>query len=298
MDAKIVNRVLSVIFFVLAVFFFVLYNRELNIKSRLSDDFVKEAVLNLENSGVDISPEIINPDIPSKSIYVFEIDSIDNHNDAVAQLLCEKLYGNGVTTAKFEMPDGVSVGIYGGEDKNEIARIVFNNGDSSFRLVKDGINISGTDMPFLNGKTDMISENKQSVILEICKTLSDKSKLNYRLSGCSGDENFSVATAVMTVDGHDCSDVFMNFVFENGELVAVFGRWIIEPVKSKYNNTLIDGINALYELDLDQVSAVTGQKISYKLKSTDSSKYYFIPVWEISYTDKNGVYKTAYIESI
>ena len=137
MDSKIINRVLMVIFLVLTVFFFVLYSKDLKRKSQLSDDFVLDAVSNLQNSGIDISQNVIRNDIPHMNIYAFESVNADKQVDVVSGLLCDKLYDSSVTTAKFETPEGVSVGIYGGEDGYEIAKIVFDTNKSTFRFVKN-----------------------------------------------------------------------------------------------------------------------------------------------------------------
>lgn len=298
MDAKKIYRVLSIVFLVLAVLFFVLYRNEQKIKSEISDEFIQSAVENLNESGVNISEEIIEKTIPERDIFYFEIDSLEVHYEVITKALCQSVYASDVSTAKFETPDGISVGIYGKDSQTEIGRIIFNGSDFSFRLYKNGVNISGTDVPVKNGNLEIVSEPNRKLVENICDSLTSGAKVSYRLSGCSGDSDLFVVTSVQMIDGHDCSDIFMNFVFENNELVSVSGKWVAETPKAKYNNTLTDGINVLYSLDIDSVSEVLNQRIVYVLKNADKETYYFVPVWEITYLTKDGVNKVELFDAI
>ena len=298
MDSKRVYRILSLLFLVLTVLFFLLYAREKNFKDRLSEDFVSEAINNIRSDGIEISESVIHTSVTDVNIYNFDIPVIEEHNNKLSKAVSEAVFGQDVSTSRFETPDGISVSIYDKESKSELGRIVFNNCDLSFSLLKNGINISGIESPVMNGRTDLIDESEKDLVSLVCKKLTNSSKMNYRISGCSGDSDFFVVTAVQTVGGYDVSDAFVNFSFDGNELVSVSGKWIVEEPKAKYNNTLTDGVNVLYTLDFEQIKSIEYQRIVYVIKNADSDRYYLIPMWEISYMDKSGQKKIDLVDAI
>lgn len=298
MDSKRIYRILSVLFFILTVFFFVLFLKENMVKGSLSDEYVTEAVINIQAQGVDITKEIISYEIPEKDIYSFVMTDVETHNSEITDVICQYAFENETSTSKFETPVGTVVSVYKKDSDNEIGRIIFNNSEFSFEFMKSGINISGTENPFLNERQDLITTDVYNLVDKVCKNLTNSSKMNYRVSGCSGDNEFFVVTAVQTVKKHDISDAFMNFAFENNKLVSVSGNWIIDEPNAKYSNTLVDGVNALYSLDLREISKIERQRIVYDIKNADSDRYYLIPVWEICYVDKNGERKTYFADAI
>ena len=288
MDSKKIYRIMSVLFLVLTILFFVLYANEKKNKNSLSDEFVTESVINLRSNEIEIDENIIDRIIPNKDIYCYTASSTEEQNELLTKEFTRALFNREVSTARFETPDGVSMRIYGNDSETELGKIVFNNSDSSFVFLKDGVNISGIEKPVLNNRTDFLTDDNIKFLSKICDGLTVGTKMDFRISGCSGDKEFFVVTAVQTVDGHDISDAFVNFSFDNDELVSVSGKWIIEEPKAKYNNTLIDGVNVLYMLDLQQIKSIDSQRIVYVVKTADSENCYLIPVWEVSYTDVNG----------
>ena len=298
MDSKRVYRILSLLFFVLTILFFFLYAREKNFKDRLSEDFVSEALAHIRSNGVEISESVIETAVSDINIYNFDISILEEHYDKLSKALSEAVFDQDVSTSRFETPEGIAVSVYDNESDSELGRIIFNNSDLSFSLLKTGINISGIESPVMNGRTDLLDDAEKDMISLVCKKLTNSSKMNYRISGCSGDSDFFVVTAVQTVGGYDVSDAFVNFSFDGKELVSVSGKSIVEELKAKYNNTLTDGVNVLYTLDFEQIQSIEYQRIVYVIKNADSDRYYLIPMWEVSYMDKSGEKNIDLIDAI
>lgn len=288
MDSKKIYRILSLLFLVLTVLFFVLYLRETKVKGKVSDEFITEAVTNIREHGVKISRNVIDTAIPHEGIYYFEVPDADEHDNIIVDELVTRIFGDNALTSRFETPNGVSVSIYSADNSNELGRIVFDNSDFSFLLIKKGVNVSGTEKPVTNGRTDLLTDENTKLLSLICNNLTNGSEMDTRISGCSGDSESFVVTVLQTVDGHDISDSYINFTFDENELVSVSGKWIVEEPKEKYNNKLTDGVNALYSLDFQQIDKITQQRIVYVMNNAESKRYYLIPMWEISYVSKNG----------
>lgn len=300
MHARKVYRFLIVIFLVLTVVFSCLYRKESAGKSYLSDDFVKDATKNIENKGVSLSADIIEKSIPEKNIYTFEIENISDYEKKVTDSVVSQIFGKNAKTASFDTPEGVSVGIYlDGDDSKESGRIVFKSSDLTFSYTKSGVGIDGAFTRVSNGlDEDVAAKHKKAIDSFVNKLSPDSCVTSYRISGCSSNDEYSVVTAVQTIDGYDLYDVYMNFVFMGDETVGIYGTWITKTPKAKYYNKLVDGVNVLYKLDFSQIREITGEKLVYFLRRGDNNKFFVIPGWEISYTDKGGKNKTAQFDAL
>ena len=60
----------------------------------------------------------------------------------------------------------------------------------------------------------------------------------------------------------------------------------------------VDGINALYMLDFGSVSEIKSERIVYSLRKGENTRYFLVPGWEISYKDKAGVVRKAYVDAL
>ena len=121
--------------------------------------------------------------------------------------------------------------------------------------------------------------------------------IDYRFSGCTGDEGLVIISAIQTINGYDINNIFMNFIFDGEDLVAVTGNWFNGRHKAEYHEELLDGVNVLYKLDVENIKAIHSERIIYTLRKTDNV-YFLIPGWLISYTDKDGNYKSSYFDAL
>ena len=299
MEAKKICRLLILVFLLLSLLFNFLYSTELKKRTVVSEDLVSGAISNLSSRGIQISADDIQRSMPERDIYYFELNEIDAYFDKVTNVLGESLFDNRVETAQFDTPDGYSIGYYdkNGSDK-ELGRVVFSESDLLFMFSKKGISMKDGDKPIENMQVDEISEENSGVIHSIISKLIYGSKLNYRITGSSSSDTFIIVTAVQTIDDNDISDAFINFVFQDNELVLLSGKWITEQPKARYHNTLLDGVNVLYKLNLENVKSINEQKVVYSLRKTDSNKYFIIPCWKITYADKNDNIVVSFFDAL
>lgn len=298
METVKICRFLIVIFLVLTVFFAVMYFNELNNKTYVSKEFVESAVENLNSQGIELSADIIETKIPDEDIYVLSIDDINVHNSKLIDAIVSSVYDFDVVKSVFDVPEGSSVGIYSADDsKRELARVFFSANDMSFNFTKNGVNISGSDYPVMNELDDGINEEKKSIMTAILKKVVSGNGIDYRFSGCTGSEDLVIISAIQTINGYDINNIFMNFIFDGEELVAVTGNWFYGNQKAKYHEKLVDGVNVLYMLDVKNVKAIHSERIIYTLRKTDNT-YFLIPGWLISYTDTEGNHKSSYFDAL
>ena len=161
----------------------------------------------------------------------------------------------------------------------------------------NGVNISGSDYPVMNELYDKIDDNKKRKMSDILKKVVSGNGIDYRFCGCTGNDNLVIISAIQTINNYDINNVFMNFIFDGNELVALTGNWINGKHDAKYHEKLVDGVNVLYKLDLENIKAIHGERIIYTLRKTDNT-YFLIPGWLVSYTDKEGNYKSAYFDAL
>ncbi|MBE6682064.1 MAG: hypothetical protein E7600_07265 [Ruminococcaceae bacterium] len=299
MEGRTICRLLIVLFCALSITFFVLYRKEYKNTNYLSDEFVVDAVENLSSSGVEIDPAVIDRKIPEKDIYSVEFTSVDAYQDKVVRTLVEKIYENKVTTLDFDMPDGVSVGIYDSSvTDRELGRIVMNDNDLFFRFSKTGINIDSSVSPNFNEQTDGISDGNRKMIKTLITGLSDSADFSYRICGSSYSDEYVFVSVIQVIDGYDIPDVFLNFAFYEGEVVDISGSWITGKIKPKYHNKLMNGVNVLYKLNLEKISKINEERHVYFLRKSEDGRFFVVPGWEITYTDKNGAVKKEYFEAL
>ncbi len=298
MEAGKICRLLIVIFLCLSVLFYALYRYELDRRTVISDELVASAVENLNSRGIEINSSIIERKMPERDIYYFEIGD-KAHFDIVVNAVSNAVFGTGITMTEFDTPEGLSVGIYDKKsDDRELGRFVLYDRKLSFNFSKIGIDMSYGEKPILNMQTDNVSKDVYDCIDEISSALIGASQFGYTVTGSSSNDSILIVTAMQTVDGSIIKDVYLNYVFMDGELVLLSGNWITSDLKAKYHNTLTDGVNILYKLDLDNVTSVINERIVYSLGMTEDNRYFLLPRWEVVYTDKDGSVKTTYFDAL
>ncbi len=298
MEAGKICRLLIVIFLCLSVLFYTLYRYELERRTVISDELVVSAVENLKSRGVDIDSSIIERKMPERDIYYFETGD-KAHFDIVVNAVSEAVFGTGITMTEFDTPEGLSVGIYDEKsDNRELGRFVLYDRKLSFNFSKTGIDMSYGEKPILNMQTENVNKDVYDCIDKISSALIGASQFGYTVTGSSSNDSILIVTAMQTVDGSIIKDVYLNYVFTDGELALLSGNWITSDLKAKYHNTLTDGVNVLYKLDLENVTSVISERIVYSLGMTEDNKYYLLPRWEVVYTDKDGSVKITYFDAL
>ena len=299
METGKICRFLIVIFLVLTVFFFYMYTTELKNKTVLSDEFVNDAISHLNSSGIDVSAEIIDKTLPNQDIYVLEISDVNEHNTAIVNSIIDNIYSENVITAVFEVPGGTSVSVYSDEDgEKELGSIFFSKTDMNFMFSISSVTVSGADVPLFVGNVGDISDIQKNTASSILDKLVSNSSVSYRFSGNSGNQDeMLILSAVQTIDGYDINNIFLNFVFEKDELIAISGNWFYGDVAPDYHEKLVDGVNVLYKLDLANVSKIYSENVVYTMRKVDN-KYFLIPGWLINYSDKDGNFKSSYFDAL
>lgn len=298
MESQKICRLLIVIFLSLSLLFCFLYFQEVYKKAVISEDFVLEAVENLNSNGIRVSKDLFETIISEMNIYCYENEDSGRYDSKLAQVLISNVFGNDTVTTEFNTPSGTSIGIYGSlGDDYEIGRIIFSEDDMSFNLSRKGISISGGKNPLVN-ISDEISEDITTTIDSICASLISKSRFGYRISGTSNDEQYLIVTVIQTLDGYDIKESFINFIFEDKRIIVASGKWITSSPKAEYHNTLTDGINVLYNLNFDDVFEIHDERVVYSSKKSNNNRNFLLPTWEIEYTDKKGVLKKAYFDAV
>lgn len=298
METGKVCRFLLVIFLVLTVFFSVMYFAELNNKTILSNDFVDGAISNLNSQGIKISADIIERKVPDEDIYLLSIDDINEHNANLVDAIVSGVFDFETVKSVFDVPEGSSVSIYSASNHDkELASILFSETDITFNFSKNGVNIGGADYPLMNGIFDGVDDECRSIMTKILNKVVSGNGIDYRFSGSTGNDGMLIVSAIQTVNNYDITNIYMNFVFVENELVAVMGNWFYGNHNAEYHEELVDGVNVLYKLDIENVSEIHSESIIYVLRKADNT-FFLIPGWKISYTDKDGNYKTSYFDAL
>lgn len=299
MEIRKICRFLILIFIVLSLLFYYLYTVELEKRTVVSDEFVADAVKNLSSYGITINDEDIEKSMPERDIYWFEIGDDSDYYKRIISSISKNVFDSDIVTTEFDTPEGYSVGLY---DKNsyerELGRITFSDSDLLFVFSKNGVGIKDGDQPIENMQVDKIDGRIIELIDNVVSKLTDSSKLGYRITGSSSNDTYLIVTVMLTIDNSDISNSFINFVFQNSEIVIMSGNWITGQPKAKYHNTLLDGVNVLYKLNLEQVNTIESQQVVYTLRSSGEKEHFIIPCWKIKYTDKQGNLVVSYFDAL
>ncbi len=298
MEGKRILLFLILIFAVLTAVFYGLYYTENKSVSVLDENFVLEAVDNLGKHGVEVDEKIIERKIPEGNIYVFSLKDEGEYRKVVMEGFLSWLGENTLMT-KLDTPTGLSVTYYNSDDgREDVGKLVFDvNSDLDFSYSVKGNSISANTGAIYNGKYDVGADKKQQID-SILEKLSAEKKVSYILTGSVTGEQYHIVSAVQTFNGIEISGVYVNFVFEDGVLVNVIGKWIPFEPSLRYHEKMTDGVNVIYKLDLEKISAVTDENLVYLLRKGDNNTYYILPCWELVIRDKNGNTEKKYFEAL
>lgn len=298
METRKIIRFLILIFAFLTVFFGYLYFDEYNKKNILSDELVLSAIENLESKGIYLEKDVVENNVPEMDIFVYDSMPDDEYYEIISSKFIDSIFGNTAMKTSFDVPDGASFGIYDKHDSTkELGRIVFSNTEMIFSFLKNSVNVSGANEPIFGGDTASVNEELKKTVESLAGSVLPKN-LSYRISGVSGEDELLVITLVETVDGYDINNAYLNFVFMNNELVKIVGNWVLVSPKAVYHEQLVDGVNALYKLDLDDTSKIVSERIVYTLRKSDENKCFLVPGWEIEYKNKQGVDRRVFVDAL
>lgn len=298
METRKIIRFLILIFAFLTVFFVYLYLEEYNNKNVLSDELVSSTIENLEKKGIKLDENAVERTVPEMDIYDFEHMSHENYYESISSGLIDAVFGDSVIKLSFDVPNGASFGVYDVEDSSkELARIVFSNNDLTFIFQKNSVNVSGASDPVFGGNVDGINDEIRKNVDSLANSVLPKN-ISYRICGVSGEDRLLVVSVIEMVDGYDINNAYLNFVFKENELVKVVGNLVPVSPKAVYHEQLIDGVNALYRLDLDSVYEIYSQRMVYSMRKSDSDKSFLVPGWEVEYRDNLGVDRKIFVDAL
>ena len=49
---------------------------------------------------------------------------------------------------------------------------------------------------------------------------------------------------------------------------------------------------------IDNVKEINGERIVYTYRKANNDRNFLLPIWEISYTDKNGSFRKSYFDAV
>lgn len=290
-------RFLIIIFALLTLIFYALYFVEEKKTSVLSEEFVEQAVNNLNSRGVEIDESVILRRIPDKDIYVFEGKDAEDYALKIATAFA-KGFETEMFTAKLSTPSGFSMALYeNSEMEKEIGKFHFSENDFSFVYSAVSTSITPTSSVVNNDDT-VLDEAVEKLIEKILLSLNEEKELSYRISGSVENDNFLVVSVVQTFENTDVQGAYINFVFEDGYLVHALGNWIAYKPRVQYSAKMYDGVNVLYKTKLEQLQKIVSQRTLYSFKKGKDSKYFIIPCWEITSVDKKGNVIKEYFDAL
>lgn len=301
MEQKKICRLFIAFFALLNIIFLLLYYVQYGGSGRLDEEFAQNVVKNLSDRGIKISQNEIVMKVPDNSIYTFEITDKNDYCDKLAKKLAGFLFDCETENVYFDVPDGISVSIY---DKNyvdsptELAKLLINPDTFYFQYTDSEYSLSE---PL---STDEISALKVKISADEQKAVSDFANAlcfgdcSWYITGSDVTDDGIVITLKQSTSGTSIDGAYMNVELWNTRVIAACGTWITEDIKERYYNPLLDGINVLYKLDLDNISAINYEKIVYSVRNLDKKTYYLLPVWEISCLDNNGKTQIFHIDAL
>ena len=296
MENSRITKFLILIFAVLTLVFYLMYRNEERKSSVLDENFVKEAVLNLKNQGVQVKSDIIKLEIPDRNVYVFKDTGVDEYSEKISSSFAEG-FEKEMFTTKLDTPSGFSLAFFDSAQKDvEVGKFHFSSDD--FKFVYSAVSNSITpDSAIIYSDVVSLDAEKLEFIERTARSLNVSNNSDFRITGSVNDGEYCIVSVVQTFNDIEYKDVYINFVFDENGLVHAVGSWVTYDMTAQYHEMLSDGVNALYKLKLDNVSEVVSERIVYSLKKGNDSKYFVVPCWEIAFVDKKGVTVKEYIEA-
>lgn len=291
---------LAVAFLLVDVLLLVLCVRTRSAKLYLSDAMLEDAASYLESCGVSVEPEVIHKKIPDNPVYTFRKDNVTLAYGAASRL--STLYFFDASVSFAETPDGVSYTI----GETGAPQASFRVYQDSFRLeyVRTGFQKElmpdGAGDAFASKDVTLTRSEKRGLSAFLEALSASKSAGGaYSVRGVIRNENGVLVCVSQNVyDDHRISDMYFNlFLTDNGVEYATGSRVLASFVRS-YGEKLIDGVNALYSINLSEVSRILSQNIVYENRSLGNGIYYLIPRWEIVYLDHSSVERTQYMDAL
>ena len=293
-----VRKLLALLFALLAILFFCLYKKEKDAVSVLSAEFVNGAVDNLNSRGIKIDSKTVEKLIPDKDIYILDNEESDEDVSLLADKVRVFVFGSASRSVRFETPEGVSYGIFdASSDNSEIGRISIQNDEGSFSFTKNGY-FGYSEIKTLFNSNVGVDKDVAQNMSDFYAMLCNSDEFSWKISGSQSKNGILVVSLVQTIEDYDITDYGLNFAYKDKELIAVSGKVLSGKPEAKYHNTLLDGINALYELDIENISEIKSEELVYLMRKTADNKFYLIPGWKIISVDKQGVEVVNYIDAL
>lgn len=302
METGKICKLLIAVFILLNTMFLLLYYSELNGAGKLTLEFAQNVSENLSKRGIAVNADMFVLDLPENGIYMLELpDRHDSAKDTAKNISVSEFKGVSSEIVSFEIPDGVSLSIYDSKtDTNELAKL-------QIKFEDFGIQYANTLYAGLTDADDGVSQSiselsgKQKHRLDaFVNALNSDATFGYRIKSLENRGFYVVAEICQTAGTTDIAGMNVKICIsaEDSDIMSASGNWITFPVSSKYSDSLIDGINVIFKLELENVSAVNSEKMVYSARNVRENVMYLVPVWEISYTNSDSDETTAHIDAL
>lgn len=295
-------RLLIAVFVVLNIMFLLLYYSELNGAGKLTLEFAQNVAENLSKRGISVTADTFVLELPENGIYMLELpDRHDSAKNTANNISVSEFKGISSEIVSFEIPDGVSMSIYDSkQDTSELAKLQIKFEDFGIQYA-NALYAGQTDSD--DGVSQSISElsGKQKQRLDaFVNALNSDGTFGYRIMSLENRGFYVIAEICQTAGGTDITGMTMKISIsaEDYDIMSASGNWITFPVSAKYTDSLTDGINIIYKLDLENVSAVNSERIVYSARNVRENVMYLVPVWEISYNNADSDELMAYIDAL
>ena len=153
----------------------------------------------------------------------------------------------------------------------DIGKIHFSSSD--FKFVYSAVSNSITpDFAVIYSDSISLDSKKVEFIERTIRSLSQDKKAGFKITGVINDGEYCIVSVVQSYNGIEFKDVYINFVFDESGLVHALGSWITSEFVPKYHEMLADGINAVYKLELDNISRIISERVLYTLKKGNENE--------------------------
>lgn len=303
MEANGVKRFLIAFLAFLNILFLMLYFYEYRSSEYIGADYVNSAVKNLSERGIAVSSDIFVTHMPENKASSLMKDKNGDDGRRVSDSLVKYTLGNADTRAvELETPDGISITYYDGNEEFshiQLAKTFYEKNSFYFEYVDNRYaNKAQAPEEKYNKFSRDVSYDDRQLLSRVVSCFGSGKSFGSRISGCESYEDGTVFTLIQTLDGTDIFGMYINVLVWNGEILSVKGSWIPVDTDKKYDYAITDSVNAVYSLDLSDVTEIVSENRVYILKRVNENKYYLLPAWEIVYADSEGKLKSEIVESL
>lgn len=286
-----------------------LYVELRNTKYYLPNEFCQEAKDNLNSRGIDVLHNGINP--KKQNIPIYTAQSCEN--EEIKQILKKtaSVFVGEITEEPSAMtaPDSISISCKGNE-KSVVLTITDNIylecSSSDFNTLEQSDALRevcgrNTQLQYTVDPKPAHKSTIEQFYEAFYKNNSGKTSSNIDFKYCM-ESNLHGATIVSTVGTLDkiaIPHMTMSFVFDQDDnLLYARGAVFSGEIEKAYAEKLIDGVNAVYQINLDEVSEIVDESFAFSVVKIENKRYYFVPSWSVEIVGSDGKGRVLLFDSI